>query len=86
MEEAPYPDILDIARFDGLAFTLFAVVAVSTVLRLLTRGYYLRAFGADDVTSVAATVCCQLESIIPWREKLIVPSDSSGRIYSRQPC
>ena len=50
------PYIYDIARLDGLTFTLFSIAAVSTVLRLLTRGYYLRTYGLDDVTSVGATV------------------------------
>ena len=50
------PYIWDVARFDGLMYTLFSIAVVSTVLRILTRGYYLRAYGWDDATSVAATV------------------------------
>ena len=50
------PEIYAIGRFDALMYSLFAIVVLSTVLRVLTRGCYLRAFGMDDVTSVAATV------------------------------
>ena len=51
------PEIWDIARFDGLMFTLFAVAALTTVLRLLSRGLFLHAIGADDILAVIATVC-----------------------------
>ena len=50
------PAIWDIARFDGLMFTLFAIAALTTALRLLTRGFFLHAIGADDILAVAATV------------------------------
>lgn len=50
------PYIWDVARLDGLMYTLFSIAAISTVLRLLTRGHYLRTYGWDDATSVAATV------------------------------
>ena len=57
MSSVEDPEIWDIARFDGLMFTLFAIAALTTVLRLLTRGLFLHAIGADDILAVTATVC-----------------------------
>ena len=51
------PTVGDLALFDAITWTLFSIASVTTVLRLLTRRFFLHATGADDLLVVAATVC-----------------------------
>ena len=51
------PTVGDLVLFDAVTWTLFSIATVTTVLRLLTRRFFLHATGADDLLAVAATVC-----------------------------
>lgn len=43
-------------QYDAICFGLFALAAVTTVVRLYTRGILLRALGLDDLLITMATV------------------------------
>ena len=51
------PTVGNLAVFDSITWTLFAIATVTTVLRLLTRRFFLHSTGADDILAITATVC-----------------------------
>ena len=51
------PTVGDMVLFDSVTWTLFGIATTTTILRLLTRRFFLHSTGADDILAVAATVC-----------------------------
>lgn len=50
---------MPMSQYDAICFSLFALAAVTTVVRLYTRGIILRALGWDDLLITIATVSTQ---------------------------
>lgn len=52
----PYDYMISTAAFGGIAFTLWSIAAVTTLLRLYTRGVVLNYLGLDDYLALLGTV------------------------------
>ena len=57
------PQLGDMILFDAVTWTLYSIATTTTILRLLTRRFFLHATGADDLLAVSATVCRFTEAL-----------------------
>lgn len=71
------------SQYDAIIFSLYAVGALTTLLRLYCRGFVLRALGADDALITCAIVSSILRSYRTFLN--IADLTDSDRYWEQQP-